>query len=363
MAEETIINLLLHLDPTDIVNFFKPEAYPEFDYLLEDNYFLHELSVVNKVPNINNLRQLIEYYNLSLDERLRVAIINGDMEAINRMCKLGAIIEYWDINDRLYRSIKHDRINMIRFLIKEDPNTSRALKYASREGFIDLVQMLIDESTGTDTESVISVMMYRDIIGVAGSRSTSNLGIKDFNITMRIAARGAHMNIIVLMLNLGANDFNSTMKSAAEGQHINIIKLMLSLGANNYNEVMRKAIGTTHNDLNTNIVRLMLEMDADDVNEALWMAVSVSNIDIIKLLVEYGASNYDAALSEIIELGRRRKSSAQDPQIIIFLISLRGVLSNRKIKQTYNYIKHEFNDPETLEYLEQIMNLRDIDCL
>jgi hypothetical protein len=54
------------------------------------------------------------------------------------------------------------------------------------------------------------------------------------------------MDIVLTMLEKGANDYNKSMLAAAKGGHLDIIRLMMTRGATNYDEVMR----LHHNDQN-----------------------------------------------------------------------------------------------------------------
>ena len=61
---------------------------PEFEYISHDPYYLHLLSLRHDVPTISNLDQLIEYSNMSLNNRLLQAFIIDNLNDINRMIDL-----------------------------------------------------------------------------------------------------------------------------------------------------------------------------------------------------------------------------------------------------------------------------------
>lgn len=113
VAEEVIINLLLHLDVDSIINFFEPGVYSEFNYLLQDKYFLHELSVKNEIPNINNLDELKEYSDMNFKERLRTAIQNDDdVDGVIRILPLIELKPLTEIKER-YTGRRLDSVNDI----------------------------------------------------------------------------------------------------------------------------------------------------------------------------------------------------------------------------------------------------------
>lgn len=64
LTSDAIFYLALRIRPEDVINFF--ESYPEFDYLLKDEYFLKVISEYNNVPTITNLKELVKYSRMSI---------------------------------------------------------------------------------------------------------------------------------------------------------------------------------------------------------------------------------------------------------------------------------------------------------
>ena len=191
VAEEAIINLLLHLDHYDVINFFK--AYPEFDYLLIDKYFLHELSVVNDIPNISNLDQLSHYSHLNIDERLEGAIKNEDLDGIYRMISLNPT----NYNSVLLYASDNNIIDLVNLVINKDDieddedqiNKYRSAMYiAASRGYTDIVKIISKIITEKDTRNVLTYVNILRLSIENGLTETAKLIIdilkNDLNISI-----------------------------------------------------------------------------------------------------------------------------------------------------------------------------------
>ena len=80
---------------------------------------------------------------------------------------------------------------------------------------------------------------------------------------------------------------SAAMRWAARGGHIDIVQLMLERGANNFNQAMKYASKGGHID----IVQLMLDKGANDFNEAMEWAAIGGHIDIVQLMLDKGAND------------------------------------------------------------------------
>ncbi|GAG91534.1 unnamed protein product, partial [marine sediment metagenome] len=85
------------------------------------------------------------------------------------------------------------------------------------------------------------------------------------------------------------NIFNGAMGWAPLGGHINIVKLMIEKGATDFNLGMFKAAIGGHMD----IVKLMIEKGAHNFNLAMEGAASEGHMDIVKLMIEKGATYFN----------------------------------------------------------------------
>ncbi len=103
---------------------------------------------------------------------------------------------------------------------------------------------------------------------------------------------------------------NSILASASQDGCIEIVKLMLEKGANNYDGAMVNATANGHFE----IVKMMAEKGAVVYNTALVNASHCGHLDIVKLMLAKGADDYNGALY----YARRQKHR----KIIEYLTSL-----------------------------------------
>lgn len=117
-------------------------------------------------------------------------------------------------------------------------------------------------------------------------------GANDYFCFIIWASDCGHIDIVNLLLEKFTVDdkeyYNQPMRHAAMNGHINIVKLMLDLGADNYNQVMY-ASTERNTEQGINIVKLMLDSGADNYNEVMVGAVYIGNIHIVRLMLERGA--------------------------------------------------------------------------
>ena len=86
---------------------------------------------------------------------------------------------------------------------------------------------------------------------------------------------------------------NTALGAAACGGHMDIVQLMLDKGATNYNSGLFGAALGGHMD----IVQLMLYKGADDYNKGLSGAAYGGHMDIVQLMLKRGATDLDSALN------------------------------------------------------------------
>jgi Ankyrin repeats (3 copies) len=113
-----------------------------------------------------------------------------------------------------------------------------------------------------------------------------------FNLAMRNAAEGGHMEIVKLMIEKGATDFVGAMARAAKGGHMEIVKLMMEKGVTYFDTAMAYAAKGGHME----IVKLMIEKGATDFNQAIADAAYGGHIEIVKFMIEKGATSFDWAM-------------------------------------------------------------------
>ena len=98
------------------------------------------------------------------------------------------------------------------------------------------------------------------------------------------ACSAGHMDIVLQCLENGA-DPGRGLLYAALGGHMNIVQLMLDKGATDYDRALARAAEGGH----MNIVQLMLDKGATDYNEGLNGAARGGHMDIVQLMLKKGA--------------------------------------------------------------------------
>ena len=231
VADEAIINLLLHSDISSVINFF--EAFHEFSYLLDNKLFLTDMSVVNNVPTIDNLDQLQQYSVLSDDEKMKMILIK----------------HYYNEDLRLK--------DLLRMLDVEYNNYNLIAEYAAIGGYFDIIQLML------------------------------NLGYTDYDSIMIWAAKGGRIDVVKWMLNLGATNYNQTMALAAGAGFSDIVQLMLDLGATAHSNARITAAMNGHFE----IVKWMTELGAVGFFYPYGgkMIVGVDDPEILEYLRQHGA--------------------------------------------------------------------------
>ena len=111
------------------------------------------------------------------------------------------------------------------------------------------------------------------------------------------AVKHNQTDIVKLMLEkiLDIDYYNIALEYAAESGNITIIKLLIEYGANDYDNVLIIAAKIGRID----IVELMLAFGAKDYTSALEYASRGGHINIVKLMIKKGADHYNLKLSNI----------------------------------------------------------------
>src|SRR5581483_12332678 len=101
---------------------------------------------------------------------------------------------------------------------------------------------------------------------------------------------------MLILLKGDKEDYDWTMENAAQGGHWNIIKRMLELGADDINWAMVYA-ARKHG--NIKIIEKLLELGANDYNRTLFWAIRSEDTNVIKRMLELGATNFFDVLNYV----------------------------------------------------------------
>ncbi len=183
-----------------------------------------------------------------------------------------------------------------------------AISNAAEGGHMNIVQLMLTKMTVIDQTLIDTRRIYNATLICASLgghmeivKLMLNKGATNYNLAMALAAKRGHMDIVQLMLNKEADDYDETMKNAAGGGHIAIVRLMLEKGANNFNEAMLHATRGGH----INIVRLILLKGANNYGETMVQAARCGYIDILQLMLDNGAKNEVKTTEDEFDMIRR----------------------------------------------------------
>jgi len=110
-----------------------------------------------------------------------------------------------------------------------------------------------------------------------------------------------NINIVHKLIKNGYNNWNTGLLYACRYGNIDIVKLMIEKGATNDNNGFRPIFNhALYNaclfNSGYNIVKYMIEIGADNYNEGLYYACRSRNLDIINLLIDKGANDWNCLL-------------------------------------------------------------------
>ncbi|KLI61208.1 ankyrin repeat domain-containing protein [Brachyspira hyodysenteriae] len=186
-------------------------------------------------------------------------------------------------NDELMESIKNNDIDKVKVLLRDGINLDlyninygmSPLMYAAQLGNEEIVQELLDFGA-KDFDFAFYVACAEGYWNIAEDIMKS--GASNYNIALSYAAIGGKLDIVEKLIDLGAKDLNPALVSACEGNHLEVVKYLIEKGANvntrAYIEVYRNYKGA----------------------ERKSPLTASTNIDIIKELVNAGATNLNEAI-------------------------------------------------------------------
>lgn len=346
VAQEAIVNLTLKLSPRDLHNFFI--AYPEFKYLLTENYYLILLSDAHKVPIIINLDDLSEYSSMKLNNRLYEVAKLNDMYNVKRMIKFGA-----DVNDVAKIALHSENFNVFDLMIDLGANHfGRFYEILLLNGYYDQAEKF--REFYDEYKRIIEVMNNAAKTGdidTVEKMLEFNIEDKYINEAINNAIDNHHLDIVERLIKL-TTSINDIMYHAAVVRNMDVIKRLIELDIKNIdlNRLIECAIYVNYFDL----VKLLLKSDVNhmiDLNEASNSAANNGDLDIFNLVVMYNLEHinfnsiiYYAAKKPII-LKRLIELGAYDYVKILYYAAKNGYISIiNEIIENYPYRILHVND-------------------
>lgn len=207
--------------------------------------------------------------NINIDK----AIEENDIDLI---CKINT-------NDRinryiLYRSVFFNNLNIIKYICDTYYNHADyvdILILACEYGYLDIVKYItkLDVDIHTNNDEAICMASYH-----------------------------GHLEIVMYLTKIGANinaDILKPLRNACTLDHIDIVRYLIGQGAIlDYNgcgsRYMEKPFSLACSNKHIEIVQFLIEYDINkiDLTDALVNTCISGNVDIIKILVDYGADIY-----------------------------------------------------------------------
>ncbi|WP_304331165.1 ankyrin repeat domain-containing protein [Brachyspira innocens] len=213
-------------------------------------------------------------------------------------------------NDELMDSIRDNDIERIKILLRDGENLDlynikygmSPLMYATQLGNIDIVNELLDFGAKDFDFSfyVACAEGYWDI-----AKQMMKAGASNYNIALSYAALGGKLDIVEKLIKLGAKDINPALVSACEGDNLEVVKYLIDRGANvntrayieayrNYEGAEKKSPLTATS--NIDIIRELVNAGATNLNEAIiYNAVMVST--------NFDSSYSKEIFNEYVDLG------------------------------------------------------------
>lgn len=200
-----------------LVNYFLFKGANNYDEALAESAYIGNSQIINQILTTANEDLTVEGYN----KAMMYAAQKCHTNIVKQMLTLGAR----NYGDTLTHGAIHGCLEIVRLMIPFNNKFifNYALRYAAERGYLDIVQLLVDNGADEYNDSIVTAAQY------------------------------GHIDIVKLMINLAIlsgtlrrNIYNNVLYDAAMNEHPEIVKLMLELGATNAFSVMFHARKAAH---------------------------------------------------------------------------------------------------------------------
>lgn len=286
-------------------------------YITPDGLLYHNddthMTIACDKGDINIVRQMLKKNIHYIDCYTRIVI---DNEHIDILHLLIPHMNNYCLNEGLCRAAKNKNLKIVQLMLDNGAtDLYDCLKFAAIHGSIDIVQLMIDYKTRIYDIHVICATCngHLDIVQLF-----IHQGCKNFDLYMIEAASHGHLDIAKLLIEHGVKNFNKYMRCAVITQNIEMVKLMITHGANNFDACMNIVVSNRH--ITIDIAKLMISHGVQNFNKYLITAVRSGNYEVVKLLLTYGANNFDYC---------RRMASELKHKTIVELIQHQMIKNNK----------------------------------
>ena len=260
------------------------------------------------VPTIVNLDDLISYSNMTIGNRLLVAVESGNLNDVNRMMDL-ITIEHNKNGDN-YQSYYNEAMNIaagkgyINIVNKMSnvhaDNYNTALVSASANGHIKIVNLILNlEYTKDILLHALNVAAEYGHLNVVQRLMETGINITNLGSAISAAAYNEHLNIVKFLISVDVTfdmiNCGGYMDNVVKRNDRDLIEEYLQLGAD-INEIMLSASKYGHIDIVNDMLNIYTGYEKD-INTAVYYAFSNKHPKIALLLIKFGANNYEIIMN------------------------------------------------------------------
>lgn len=289
-------------------------------YLLYKACTSGNFEIINKIStlmshNIKKMDYLWHYGLYGITESGKIEIFKHYMD------RPGNTFTYKDDDVYLASACNSGSIDLINFILdnykdkkrnprwNQDWNWDKGLGGACRGGNMEIVEYMISKGATDWDKGLKGACMGGHIEMVEYMISK---GATNWNKGLRGACEGGHFEIAKLMFDKGGNtmSINRPLYFACVCKYTSIVELILQyidtnniggitgIGVNNANEGLKYAcVG----DDCTRLINLFISRGANDWNSGLIIACQHGNIEIVRTMLEHGATNFNEGIVQNIK--------------------------------------------------------------
>lgn len=292
--------------------------------------------------NSRLIKEIIESGNVDNFTLVKYICSYTDLEIVSFLfSKTG---KYYNFG--LQKACKHNNMKVIDFLIKKGANINDGLLVAAAYNNLGLIKYLIscfspssflrskNEGEGrkdkNEGEGEIEIVDFNGIFKMACFHNHKSI-IRyiwaeypvDLNEGLFSACRGKNVKLVKKLIKNGATKLNKGLLVASSENDLLTVLFLISKGANNLNEAFGVACYYHSNtviayfiprgvDFNyglkhackggqINIIKFLIECGASDINGCFYEACKHGDLDIVMYLIERGATVFDTGLQGAAE--------------------------------------------------------------
>lgn len=236
------------------------------------------------------------------------------------------------VNKKFKNACKENKINEVILTIQHGANNwASGLYLASAYGHKEIAELLVTKTDNLDdlNEGLVGACLggYVKILElmIASGACAWNRGLKS-------ACGGGQLEIAKMMVSRGAHYFDEGLRIAYSGQysngypHLKLVEFMIDQGATNFDQCLHYACSEGYVELAKIIICKWKDRTGGgvDVEEAVWInyineglkrACAGKHIELVKLMVQNGATNLDESLTGLIKYHNNKPNNKADPII------------------------------------------------